>query len=973
MMMITETLALLDRPFSLRRILGKVFVLCSLLALGVEPAQATHIVGGDITYRCLGNNEYEVRLRVRRDCFLGVEGTEFDDPAAIGFFAADHFMRIFDLRTPLRTDDTLNQTFISDCTISGNDVCVEETVYIDTVTLPFYEPGYIIAYQRCCRNATLQNVFDPLNTGMTITTLLTAEAQMMQNSSPTFGEFPPIYICVDKPISFDMGVSDVEGDSLVYELFSPFIGATDLFPKPQPTPRPPYDTIVWNAPYSLENLLGGSDPIRIDPQTGVITGTPVLIGQFLIGVRVSAYSNGVLTSVVTREWQYNVRACREVPVSDFDVPLLTCNSLELHFTELTLHADEYLWIFNYGDSASVTSSELNPTYTFPGEGFYDVALIVNDADSICFDTVIQTVGVFESMINAEFDLEIPDCNTEIVLHPMDQSDDPNPDHDIEGWQWIITYPGVSDTAYAQNPDFVISDNVDSVLLTLLVTSSNGCTAETSATFDVNIINVPFESENLTVCFGDMITLVDGDPAFTYSWSPTETLDLSNPASPVASPTENTTYYVTVTDGICVVTDSVHVTIQDLPVIDLPGIDTSCFGAPVVLNPDGNPSYLYEWSPAGSLNDPNVSNPIAEVDSTTTFYVTVTDPLGEHCSIVDSTIVFVPPDIDLGEPNDTAYCDSPEIILTAMGSGLEYTWYTSGGAVIGTGPEITVQPEEETTYILEGQDIYGCEVQTTVTLTPTFFDLTITDDQLICVGETVTLSVTNNTAQNLTYQWIPGGSTDPVLTVSPTTTTVYTVLITNADLGCETVDSIEVFVGSFDPDFLDIFISDDTITLGESYILSTNQDPEHMFMWSGPGIIDPTLPVISATPVSAGSYSYAVTVTNEFGCILTGVISSLTVLNPECNAEDIFVPDAFSPNGDGFNDELFVYGNFITSMELRIFNRWGEQVFVTTDQSIGWDGKFKGKDLPPGVFGYYLRATCPPDQSYFTKGNITLLK
>jgi gliding motility-associated-like protein len=90
-------------------------------------------------------------------------------------------------------------------------------------------------------------------------------------------------------------------------------------------------------------------------------------------------------------------------------------------------------------------------------------------------------------------------------------------------------------------------------------------------------------------------------------------------------------------------------------------------------------------------------------------------------------------------------------------------------------------------------------------------------------------------------------------------------------------------------------------------------------------------------------------------------------------EDIFVPDAFSPNGDGQNDELFVYGNFITSLELRIFNRWGEEVFMTKDQGNGWDGTFKGKDLTPDVYGYYLRVECPPDKSYFTKGNITLFK
>ena len=108
-------------------------------------------------------------------------------------------------------------------------------------------------------------------------------------------------------------------------------------------------------------------------------------------------------------------------------------------------------------------------------------------------------------------------------------------------------------------------------------------------------------------------------------------------------------------------------------------------------------------------------------------------------------------------------------------------------------------------------------------------------------------------------------------------------------------------------------------------------------------------------------------------MLTGSISNLTVLDPLCSDADIFVPDAFSPNNDGENDVLIVYGNFISALELRIFNRWGEQVFVTNDQNIGWDGTFEGEELTPDVFGYYLRVECPPDKRYFTKGNITLFK
>ncbi len=81
---------------------------------------------------------------------------------------------------------------------------------------------------------------------------------------------------------------------------------------------------------------------------------------------------------------------------------------------------------------------------------------------------------------------------------------------------------------------------------------------------------------------------------------------------------------------------------------------------------------------------------------------------------------------------------------------------------------------------------------------------------------------------------------------------------------------------------------------------------------------------------------------------------IIIVNIPCG--ELFVPTAFSPNNDGANDELYVYGNCITSLEFAIFDRWGEKVFETNDKAIGWDGKYKGKDMNAGSFAYYVTAT-----------------
>jgi gliding motility-associated-like protein len=126
------------------------------------------------------------------------------------------------------------------------------------------------------------------------------------------------------------------------------------------------------------------------------------------------------------------------------------------------------------------------------------------------------------------------------------------------------------------------------------------------------------------------------------------------------------------------------------------------------------------------------------------------------------------------------------------------------------------------------------------------------------------------------------------------------------------------------------------------------------------------------PQDSGAVTYTVTVTNDDGCTATGSIT-LRVLNPACDDTDIFLPTAFSPNDDGHNDNLLVLGTYITGWELHIYSRWGQEVYSTTDPNFHWDGRFKGKELEPDVFGYYFTAVCVNNATHSKQGNITLIR
>ncbi|MFM7815328.1 MAG: gliding motility-associated C-terminal domain-containing protein [Flavobacteriales bacterium] len=100
---------------------------------------------------------------------------------------------------------------------------------------------------------------------------------------------------------------------------------------------------------------------------------------------------------------------------------------------------------------------------------------------------------------------------------------------------------------------------------------------------------------------------------------------------------------------------------------------------------------------------------------------------------------------------------------------------------------------------------------------------------------------------------------------------------------------------------------------------------------------------------------------------------MRVLDFVCGPPNIYVPNAFTPNGDGENDRLFVRANLVTDIHFAIYDRWGELVFETTKLDVGWNGEFKGEALDPDVYVYYLKATCAGGQSYYTQGNVTLIR
>jgi gliding motility-associated-like protein len=143
-----------------------------------------------------------------------------------------------------------------------------------------------------------------------------------------------------------------------------------------------------------------------------------------------------------------------------------------------------------------------------------------------------------------------------------------------------------------------------------------------------------------------------------------------------------------------------------------------------------------------------------------------------------------------------------------------------------------------------------------------------------------------------------------------------------------------------------------------------------FTWSPTStMVSPTSLTTNVSPTETTTY----TLTATDGLCTKSDTALVRVYEIVCDEPYVFIPNAFTPNGDQENDVLYVRGIWIEKCVLRVFNRWGELVFETTDQNIGWDGTFKGKKLDPDVFDYYLDVDCLGGSSTIIKGNVTLMK
>lgn len=480
--------------------LWRIILFGCLLFGSLSQSRAAHIVGGELTYRCVGDGQYIFTMKVYRDCFSG--GADFDPQAAMTIYAVNNSTNqsslFFNLSVPRGAVFDI-ETELSPCITAPPNICVEGTTYeTGVVGLPIdTNLTYVISYQRCCRNNTITNIVDPQDAGATYTVSITPEAQVLCNSSPVFTDFPPTVICADFPLFYDHSAVDADGDQLVYEFCAPRLGG-GIFGTadnpgdpnafngvmPNPAAPPPYAPVNFFIPnFSPTNPMGGDPQITIDPATGSITGTPTIQGQFVVGVCVREFRNGVLLSTVRRDFQFNVALCESNVVADIledeivgpkEFIINSCGNNTVTFINESFQEqfiDEYRWEFDIqGTTETFSSKDL--TLTFPDTGTYEGLLMVNPG-SECGDTASIFVNIFPAIF-ANFDLEYDTC----VPGPVDYTNlsfsEAGP---IQNYFWDFGDGDISDEV---NPSHLFNQ-AGEFDVQLTVRDENNCVDDTTRT------------------------------------------------------------------------------------------------------------------------------------------------------------------------------------------------------------------------------------------------------------------------------------------------------------------------------------------------------------------------------------------------------------------------------------------------------------------------------------------------------------
>ncbi|MFM2359157.1 MAG: hypothetical protein RLY16_1150 [Bacteroidota bacterium] len=774
-----------------------------------------------------------------------------------------------------------------------------------------------------------------------------------------------------------------------------------------------------------------------DPATGAnnfsTSATPTHTfsdtGRYTIKLKVSV--NGVCEDSTTAlvkvypgffpNFNANPPFCKGIPVSFSDQT--TTNYGVVNF-----------WRWDFGNSTATndTSRIRNPSYTYATSGPYRVSMIVGNSFG-CIDTIYRDITIVDSPPLTVFPKDttycaldtlvltaagtgnfswapnnnILDANTNtprvfpstptmyyvtlnqggcigrdsVMVRPMNNlttnaTASANPICEADTITLTATSNYTNGTTYSWTPtstlqaaNQAITKAFPAVNTNYIVTARWGrnCISTAQKAITVKPLAVPEAGPGGYICLRQGSLALQASGGDNYQWTPALGLSNTNIANPIATPTVTTTYKVAVGVNGCSAKriDSVTVLVRQLPPTQLTNDTLICSIDTLRLTTSGVGTF--QWSPNYMISSLTQPFPLVSPDVPTTYYLTLTDQFG--CVSKDSVFVDVRLFVSIEAGRDTTICRTDAYQLQTISDAVSYQWSPALGLNSTTAKQPIATPlQASTTYHVIG-NIGKCQSRDSVTIrTVPYPAVRANPDTTICFGSTASLYGTGASS----YTWSPATyltstNTRNTFSVRPDSSILYTLTGTDT-LGCPKAVSDTVRVNVYPKIIASTGMRDTTIVAGQPLQLFGSGG--NVYSWSpARGLSDANIQAPVATPESDVEYKLLVTA-NPPGCTGRDSVKIKVYLLPP----SLYVPTAFSPNGDGTNDILKPIPLGIKSIRhFRIYNRWGQLIFSTSQIGKGWDGRWKGNPQDPAAYVWEAEAITYTGAVIRKKGTVVLIR
>lgn len=449
-----------------------------------------------------------------------------------------------------------------------------------------------------------------------------------------------------------------------------------------------------------------------------------------------------------------------------------------------------------------------------------------------------------------------------------------------------------------------------------VTDNHGCQATDAAHIALNPLPANM-LQDVTACETNPVTLNAGNPGSSYAWSTGDT-------GPSITPATSGTYTVAVTTPQnCSATFSAAVVLMPRVAVSLGPDLALCAGDPLVLGGAASPGVSYLWGTGQTT-------PSIQVSASGTYTLAATNG---YCSGADTVAVLFHP-LPANNLADQTACTGLAITFDAANAGSTFAWSTGSSAqsisITAPGP-----------YSVQVTNAFGCHADFSATaafVPPPSVHLG--PDTVLCAGQLLTLDAGNPGA---TYSWSNGST---ARTIAPTASGAYTVSVNNGY--CSTSGTITVHFNPV-PEPMP----------SHQYYTCLDEDPHYIAVDAGnPGCTYRWDGGQQAQVINARTYGWhGVSITNVFGCTRKDSAQVVEFCRPT-----IFIPNTFTPNGDGRNDVWLPVGNNIAEYDMYVFDRWGGVLFHSMDVNTGWNGTANGNPVPNDVYVYQVTFRLQEDSS-----------